>query len=94
MLTLLAKKKKPQSLVDFLTFREYLHGHIIRSDEGEICGGFLTGSITQEMAESEAVITTQPDLASVFDKQYQKGMRFKNEKYWKEKHDGKTLFWG
>lgn len=94
LLTLLAKKKKPQFLVDFLTFREYLHGHIICSDEGEICGGFLTGSITQEMAESEAVITTQPDLASVFDKQYQKGMGFKNEKYWKEKHDGKTLFWG
>jgi len=46
------------------------------------------------MAESEDVIATVPDLAAVFDEQYRKGMGFKNEKNWKEKHDGKTLFWG
>lgn len=94
ILTLIAMKKKPDFFVDFLIFREYLHGHIICSDEGEICGGFLTGKLTQEMAESEIVITTLPDLASIFDEQYRKGMGFKNEKHWKEKHDHKTLFWG
>lgn len=94
ILTLMAKKKKPQFFVDFLIMREFLHGHVICSDEGEICGGFITRKLTQEMAEGDAVITTMPDLASVFDDQYRKGMGFKNEKYWKEKHDGKTMFWG
>ena len=94
ILTLMAKRKKPDYFVDFLMLREYLHGHIICSDEGEICGGFLTGKLTQKMAESENVIATAPDLAAVFDEQYRKGMGFKNEKNWKEKHDGKTLFWG
>lgn len=94
LLTLIAKKKKPYFFVDFLIMREYLHGHIICSDEGEICGGYITGTITQDIAESENVITTTPGMASVFDEQYQRGMGFKNEKHWKEKHDGKTVFWG
>lgn len=94
LLTLIAKKKKPQYLVDFLIMREYLHGHIICSDEGEICGGYLTGKLTQDMAEGDDIITTAPDLASVFDDQYRKGMGFMNEKHLKEKHDGKTIFWG
>lgn len=94
LLTLIARKKKPQFFVDFLIMREYLHGHIICSDEGEICGGYITGKLTQDLAESEDIITTAPDLASVFDEQYRKGMGFKNEKHWKEKHDGKTFFWG
>ena len=74
--------------------REYLHGHIICSDEGEILGGYITGTITQNIAESKDVVTTTPGLASVFDDQYRKGMGFKNEKHWKEKRDGKTMFWG
>ncbi len=94
LLTLIAKKKTPQFFVDFLIMREYLHGHIVCSDEGEICGGYITGTITQAIAEGEDVVTTTPGLASVFDDQYRKGMGFKNEKHWKEKHDGKTLFWG
>ena len=90
----MAKKKKPQFFVDFLIMREYLHGHVICLDEGEVCGGFITGKLTREMAEGDAVITTMPDWASVFDEQYRKGMGFKDEKYWKEKRDGKTMFWG
>ena len=74
--------------------REYLHGHVVCSDEGEICGGYITGELTEEIAESESIITTTPNLASVFDEQYRKGMGFKNEKNWNEKHDGKTVFWG
>lgn len=94
LLTLIARKKKPQHFVDFLIMREYLHGHVICSDEGEICGGYITGKLTQDLAECEDIITTAPDLASVFDVQYRKGMGFKNEKHWKEKHDRKTIFWG
>ena len=94
ILTLIAKRKKPNFFINFPTFREYLHGHIICFDEGEICGGYLTGRLTQEMAEGESIITTTPDLAAIFDEQYRKGMGFKHEKHWKEKHNGKTVFWG
>ena len=51
-------------------------------------------ALTQENAESSDLIVCTPNLASVFDEQYRKGMGFKNEKHWKEKHDGKTVFWG
>lgn len=94
LLTLMQKKKNPYFLVDFLIMREYLHGHLICSDELEVCGAYLTGAIIDDMAKDESTsISTMPDLAAVFDEQYQKGMGFENEKYWKEKHDGKTLFW-
>jgi hypothetical protein len=62
-------------------------------DEGEICGGYLMGALTHEIAESNDMIVCTPELASVFDEQYRKGMGFKNEKYWEEKHDKKTTFW-
>ncbi len=91
--TLIAKKKKPQYFIDFLIFREFLHGHITCMDEGEICGGYLMGALTHEIAESNDMIVCTPELASVFDEQYRKGMGFKNEKYWEEKHDKKTTFW-
>lgn len=93
ILTLIAKKKKPQYFIDFLIFREFLHGHITCMDEGEICGGYLMGALTHEIAESNDMIVCTPELASVFDEQYRKGMGFKNEKYWEEKHDKKTTFW-
>ncbi len=93
ILTLIAKKKKPQYFIDFLIFREFLHGHITCMDEGEICGGYLMGALTHEIAESNDMIVCTPELASVFDEQYRKGMSFKNEKYWEEKHDKKTTFW-
>lgn len=93
ILTLIAKKKKPQYFIDFLIFREFLHGHKTCMDEGEICGGYLMGALTHEIAESNDMIVCTPELASVFDEQYRKGMGFKNEKYWEEKHDKKTTFW-
>ena len=87
ILTLIAKKKKPQYFIDFLIFREFLHGHITCMDEGEICGGYLMGALTHEIAESNDMIVCTPELASVFDEQYRKGMGFKNEKYWEEKNE-------
>lgn len=94
ILTLIQRKKKPADFINFLNMREYLHGHVICSDELEICGGYITKDITDEMAQDDSkTITTTPSLASVFDAQYRKGMGFKNEKYWKQKKEGKTLFW-
>lgn len=94
ILTLIQKRKKPADFINFLNMREFLHGHVICSDELEICGGYITRNITDEMAQDENnMITTTPSLANVFDIQYRNGMGFKNEKYWKLKKEGKTLFW-
>ncbi len=90
--TIKAMHKNPQYIVDFLIDREALHGHVICSDELQICGGHLTGKINSDICQSDNLIACSPDLASVFDEQYRKGMGFKNERHWIEKHDGKTIF--
>lgn len=93
LLTLMQKHKNPFDFINFLTMREYLHGHIICSDELEICGAFISKQITNELAQNEKpIIATTPGYANLFDEQYRRGMGFKNEKYWKEKREGKTRF--
>lgn len=90
--TLKAMNKKPQFFIDFLIDREYLHGHVLCSDELQICGGYLTGDITSDICQGDNLVACSPDLASIFDEQYRKGPGFKNERHWVEKHDGRTLF--
>jgi len=93
ILTLIAQKKRPETFIDFLLMRENLYGHLICSDELEICGGFLTGKLTQKIADSDQIIVTNPDLGDVFDSQYRKGLGIKNERLLAEKKSGKHLFW-
>lgn len=93
LLTLKAQKKTPITLVNFLLMRENLHGKLICSDELEVCGGFISGKITEKSIEKSNVLATTPDLAGLFDSQYYKEMGFKNEKYLTEKRSGKYLFW-
>lgn len=90
--TIKAMHKRPQFFIDFLIDREALHGHIICSDELQICGGYLTGEVSSDICQGDSLVVCSPDLASVFDEQYRKGLGFKNERHWKEKHDGRTLF--
>ena len=78
LLTLLAQKKNPYSFINYLLMREDLHGKLICSDELEVCGGFISGKITNKSIEKADVIATTPDLASLFDSQYYKEMGFKN----------------
>lgn len=93
LLMLMRRKKDWLFLKRFLLDREYLHGRVFCSDELEICGGYLTGDITEEEMQGEDAIVTVPEMAAIFDEQYRMGMGFKDEKYWKEKKDGRTLFW-
>jgi hypothetical protein len=92
LLTLLAQKKAPSFFIDYLLMRENLHGKLICSDELEVCGGFISGKITDETIEKSESIITTPELAALFDTQYHKEMGFKNEKYLKEKRSGKYIF--
>lgn len=93
LLTLKAKGKSPQSLVDYLLMREELHGKLFCYDELQVCGGFLMGKFTQKAIEDAVRITPHPDFTTVFDLQYNKEMGFKNEKLLEEKKSGKFLFW-
>ncbi|MEK6506998.1 hypothetical protein [Myroides sp. C4067] len=94
ILTMIAKKKRPQDFINFLLLREKLHGKLICSDELEVCGGYLTGTITEQKIDKADKIFTTPDLPAIFDQQYWKGMGFKNEKLLAEKKSGKYNFWG
>lgn len=89
LLTLLAKKKSPLSFINYLLIRENMHGKLICSDELEICGGYLSGSITERKMEKAEIIVTTPALANLFDQQYNEEMGFDNEKYLNEKRSGK-----
>lgn len=93
ILTLMAQKKSPMDFIYFLEMRENLHDHLICSDELEICGAFLGRQLNKKNSANSQVIITTPDLGDVFDKQYFKGMGFKNERLLKEKHSGKYIFW-
>jgi hypothetical protein len=92
LLTLKAKFNNPISSINFLLFREELHGKLICSDELEVCGAFITGKLNSDIANKLEVIKTYPDLGNVFDDQYRSGMGFKNEKYMSEKKSGKYIF--
>jgi hypothetical protein len=93
LLTMMAQNKNPVLFIDFLFMREKLHGKLICSDELEVCGGFLSGKITNKIVEKADLITTTPDLAFLFDDQYKKEMGFKNEKLLVEKRSGNHIFW-
>ena len=93
LLTMIAKKKPAKSLVDFLLLRETMHSKLICSDELEICGGFVTGDITQKKINAAEMMVMAPDLGNVFDQQYEKGMGFKNELRIAEKKSGQYIFW-
>ncbi|CAL2103802.1 conserved protein of unknown function [Tenacibaculum sp. 190130A14a] len=92
-LTMIAKKKRPQDFINYLYLREELHGKLICSDELEVCGGYLNGVLTEKKIEKADRIVTTPDLPEIFDKQYNKGMGFDNEKLLAEKKSGKYMFW-
>ena len=87
-LTMIAKKKRPQDFINYLYLREELHGKLICSDELEVCGEYLSGALTEKKIEKADRIVTTPDLPEIFDKQYNKGMGFENEKLLAEKKSG------
>ena len=94
LLTMIATKKTPNNFIDYLILREELHGKLICSDELEVCGGYLNGVITEKKIKKIDKLVTTPDLPSIFDEQYNKGMGFEDEKSLAEKKSGRYMFWG
>lgn len=92
ILYLIANKKNPYYFVYFLLFREELHGRLISADELEICAEYIQGKLNEKNIRGKELIATSPDAPGLFDKQYRKGMGFRNERYLEEKRSGKYLF--
>lgn len=66
--------------VEFLEYRERLHGHVLCSDELEICGWYLNDREQfKECADMESLINTSPNMGTIFDAYYRVGLGFKNE---------------
>lgn len=66
--------------VEFLEYRERLHGHVLCSDELEICGWYLNDREQfKECADMESLINTTPNMGTIFDAYYRVGLGFKNE---------------
>lgn len=66
--------------VEFLDYRERLHGHVLCSDELEICGWYLNDREQfKEYADRESLINTSPNMGTIFDAYYRVGLGFKNE---------------
>ena len=93
ILTMIAQGTNPQRFIDFLLFREELHGKITCSDELEICGGFLTKQFNLKRIKYANSLRTFPEFGDIFDQQYQKTMGFKNEKNLYEKQSGQYMFY-
>lgn len=87
-------KKTPFNLCQFLNLRQQLHGHLIADDELGVCGGFLNQKITFSKAESDEILMLAPDMSEVFDKSYEEGIGFVNEKNLAIKKSGKYHFMG
>lgn len=69
-----------QRFIEFLDYRERFHGHILCSDELEICGWYLNDREQfKECAGMESIIKTSPIMGTIFDAYYRVGLGFKNE---------------
>lgn len=66
--------------VEFLEYRERLHGHVLCSDELEICGWYLNDREQfKGCADIASIINTSPNMGTIFDAYYRVGLGFKNE---------------
>lgn len=70
----------PARFMEFLDYRERFHGHIICSDELELCGWYLCDRDQfKEYADKDYTVCTNSDMAAIFESYYKIGLGFKNE---------------
>ena len=70
----------PARFLEFLDYREKLHGHLICFDELEICGWYLSARDQfKEYAGKDTIISTNSSMGQIFDAYYRIGIGFKNE---------------
>lgn len=82
LLTVAKQKNKIQSFLTFLEYRQNYHGHLVCSDELELCGSFLTNEKEFKLQSlKEETIVTLADLTEPIENSYRDGMGFENEMY-------------
>lgn len=91
LLTMTKRKARIKDFVNFLRFRQTLHGRLFCDDELEVCGGFLTRKLNPKTVKNHQVFGN-PTLSDIFDEQYRNGMGFKDEKLLQEKLSDNNLF--
>ena len=70
----------PARFMEFLDYRERFQGHIICSDESELCGWYLCDREQfKEYADKDYTVCTNSDMTAIFEAYYQIGLGFKNE---------------
>lgn len=70
----------PARFMEFLDYRERFQGHIICSDESELCGWYLCDREQfKEYADKNYTVCTNSDMTAIFEAYYQIGLGFKNE---------------
>jgi hypothetical protein len=89
MLTLAKRKNKVQEFLTFLEHRKAFHGHLLCSDELELCGLFLEDSIHfARLSRRQETVVTEPHLTKPIEESYRNGMGFRHERFFKEKRSG------
>lgn len=92
---LLLKKRKGHigNLISFLKNRGLLHGHIVAGDELDVCCMFYDKPKQFiNYCRKDDTIVFHGDWTNVLTKEYNKGLGFTNERYLREKKEGRTHF--
>lgn len=85
------KRNKIQAFLQYIKIRENYHGHLLCSDELELCGLYLKRPKDFiAWSNKDEVIVTAADLTEPIEKAYSNGMGFKNERNFKAKKDKTT----
>jgi hypothetical protein len=93
LLVLARKSDRMQRFITFLKYRQEYHGHLICSDELELCGSFLMDEMKfKNSSLQDETIVTGLGWTKPIEKAYMEGMGFDNERHWKEKKDKNTGF--
>ena len=70
----------PARFIEFLDYRERLQEHVYCFDELEICGWYLNDREQfKAYADADAMVSTTPNMGTIFDAYYHVGLGFKDE---------------
>ncbi|SNR30823.1 hypothetical protein [Hymenobacter mucosus] len=77
--------------IHFLRLREQLQGRLDSNDELEVWGSFIQTKRFKIPEDPKMHFQTNPFMTEIFDREYETGLGFKNEKHYKEKRQRKYL---
>ncbi|WP_128330114.1 hypothetical protein [Apibacter sp. HY039] len=92
LLALKKKKNYKQLFLKFIEYREYYHEHLICGDELELCGLFYSDeNLFCKYSLLDEIIFVDPNSSSIFDKMYNEGLGFENERFYDKKINNEAI---